>query len=91
MISKKVTIKNPTGLNVRPAGLFCREAMNYTSSIIFEKKGNGEDITANGKSVLSVLGASVKSGDEILLICQGEDEELALEGMIRVIEEGLEG
>lgn len=29
MISKKVTIKNPTGLHLRPAGLFCKMALEY--------------------------------------------------------------
>ena len=33
---------------------------------------------ANAKSVLSVLGACVKSGDEIEFICEGEDEKEAL-------------
>ena len=89
MISKKVEIKNPTGLNLRPAGLFCKTAVQYSSEITIEKKGKSEDITANAKSVLSVLGASIRSGDEIVIICDGADEERALEGMIRVIEEGL--
>ena len=89
MISRKVTIKNPTGLNLRPAGVFCKTAMNYASAITFKKKGNGEDITANAKSVLSVLGASVRGGEEIELICEGVDQESALEGMIQIIEEGL--
>lgn len=31
MVSEKVTIKNPTGLHLRPAGLFCRTAMQYGS------------------------------------------------------------
>ena len=89
MISKKIVIKNPTGLNLRPAGLFCQTAMNYRSSITFKKKGAGEDITANAKSVLSVLGAAVRGGEEIEIICQGADQEVALEGMIQIIQEGL--
>ena len=35
MISKKVTIKNPTGLHLRPAGLFCKMALEYESKITF--------------------------------------------------------
>ena len=89
MISKKVQIKNPTGLNLRPAGLFCKTAVQYSSAITIEKKGKSEDITANAKSVLSVLGASIKSGDEITVTCTGPDEERALDGMIQIIEEGL--
>lgn len=35
------------------------------------------------------LGAGIKSGDEILLICEGEEEEKALKAMIEAIESGL--
>lgn len=74
MVSGKVVIKNPTGLHLRPAGLFCKTAMQYKSKITVHKELRHEEITANAKSVLSVLGACVKSGDEIEIICEGEDE-----------------
>jgi len=45
--------------------------------------------TANAKSVLSVLGACVKSGDVIEVICDGEDEETALKTLVDAIESGL--
>lgn len=85
MVSQKVTIKNPTGLHLRPAGILCKEALRYQSSIKFQF-GN---TTANAKSVLSVLGACVKSGDEITFICEGEDEEKALADMVALVESGL--
>ena len=86
MVSQKVRIKNPTGLHLRPAGVLCKNAIEYGSVITF--KYGGENI-ANAKSVLSVLGACIKSGDEIELICEGEDEEKALKEMIELIESGL--
>ena len=86
MVSQKVKIKNPTGLHLRPAGVLCKNAIEYTSVITF--KYGGENV-ANAKSVLSVLGACVKSGDEIELICEGEDEETAMREMIALIESGL--
>ena len=86
MVSQKVKIKNPTGLHLRPAGVLCKNAIEYTSVITF--KYGGENV-ANAKSVLSVLGACVQSGDEIELICEGEDEETALREMIALIESGL--
>ena len=89
MVSQKIKIKNPTGLHLRPAGLFCKTAMQYASKITIEKKSEYEDITANAKSVLSILGACIKSGDEINIVCEGNDEELALAGMIGIIEDGL--
>lgn len=84
MISRKVTIKNPTGLHLRPAGILCKEAMHFQSLITFNYNGN----TANAKSVLSVLGACIKSGDEIELVCDGPDEEQALESLVKIIDEG---
>ena len=85
MVTQKVIIKNPTGLHLRPAGNLCKEAMKFRSMITFTFREN----TANAKSVLSVLGACVKSGDEIELICEGEDEEEALENLVAAIESGL--
>ncbi|MDK2809145.1 MAG: HPr component phosphorylation site, partial [Clostridiales bacterium] len=35
--------------------------------------------TVNGKSVLSVLGAGIKCGDTITIVCDGAGEETALE------------
>lgn len=86
MVRAKVAINNLTGLHLRPAGVLCNRALRYKSRIQFRK---GKDITANAKSVLSVLGACVKWGDEIEFICEGEDEQEALEAMIRVVSEGL--
>lgn len=85
MISQKVTIKNPTGLHLRPAGVLCNEAMKYKSLITFTYDGG----TANAKSVLSVLGACIKCGDEIELVCEGVDEREALDELLRVIQNGL--
>ena len=55
MVSQKVTVKNPTGLHLRPAGILCKEAMQFKSHITFRYREN----TANAKSVLSVLGACI--------------------------------
>ncbi len=84
MVSQKVVITNPTGLHLSPAGILCKEAMQFNSLITFTFRDN----TANAKSVLSVLGACVKCGDEIELICDGEDEAEALETLVEVIESG---
>ena len=85
MKSQKIAIKNPTGLHLRPAGNLCREAMKFKSKVTFDYDGN----IANAKSVLSVLGACIKSGDEITIICEGEDEEIALSDMVQLVKDGL--
>ena len=48
-----------------------------------------EEVNANAKSVLSVLVACIKSGDEITIICEGEDEETALSDMVQLVKDGL--
>jgi phosphocarrier protein len=85
MVSQNVVVKNPTGLHLRPAGILCKEAIQFKSLITFSFR----DTTANAKSVLSVLGACVKTGDEITLCCEGEDEQAALARLVEVIEDGL--
>ena len=85
MVSHTVKIINPTGLHLRPAGNLCKEAMKFKSKITFDYSGN----TANAKSVLSVLGACIKTGDGITLICEGEDEDAALADLVSYIESGL--
>ena len=85
MVRQKVVIKNPTGLHLRPAGILCKEAMQFKSLITFTFR----ESTANAKSVLSVLGACVKSGDEIEFTCNGPDEKDALEALVSAVESGL--
>ena len=85
MVSKEIKITNPTGLHLRPAGNLCKEAMRYKSKVTFNYDGN----VANAKSVLSVLGACIKTGDVITLICEGDDEEEALKDLAAYIENGL--
>jgi phosphocarrier protein len=86
MVTQKVKIINATGLHLRPAGLLCEIAMQYGSKITFKTDNNYE---ANAKSVLSVLGACVKSGEIIELTCDGPDEAEALADLVSSIEAGL--
>lgn len=85
MVSAKVIIRNASGLHLRPAGLLCNEAIRYQASIKFQVRNS----TVNAKSVLSVLGACVKYGDELEFFCEGEDEEKAMAAMLRLVEDGL--
>ena len=85
MVSQKITVNNPSGLHLRPAVILCNEAMKYSSVITFSFEGG----SANAKSVLSVLGACVKCGDEIELVCEGADEDEALKALTDAISSGL--
>ena len=85
MISKNLTVVNPSGLHLRPAGVLSQTAMKFKSDITIvsgEKK-----IVA--KSVLNVMAAGIKCGTEITLICDGEDEEEAMKTVSQAIESGI--
>lgn len=81
MISKEITVNCPIGLLVKPAGIVCQQAVNYKSKITLEYEGG----TANAKSMLSVLGASIKDADAVTIVCEGPDEQTALEEMTELL------
>lgn len=85
MVSGKVEVINPTGLHLRPAGLFCKTAMRFESKITFRCR----NVEENAKSVLGVLGACIKKGDVLEIFCSGTDEEEALKAMLDIVESGL--
>ena len=71
MLTKTLTVVNPSGLHLRPAGVLSQTAMKFKCDIIIEC---GEKRIV-AKSVLNVMAAGIKCGTEINLICDGEDEE----------------
>jgi len=85
MLSKTLTVVNPSGLHLRPAGVLSQTAMKFKSDIIIEY---GEKRIV-AKSVLNVMAAGIKCGTQINLICDGEDEGAAMKTMTEAIESGL--
>lgn len=85
MVSKVIRIKNPTGLHLKPAGELCNEASKYKCRVMIDFKNS----TFNAKSVLSILGACIKMGDEIVIKCDGIDEEKAMEAVCGVLGKGI--
>lgn len=85
MVSKTLTIVNPSGLHLRPAGVLSQAAMKFKCDVIIEC---GEKRIV-AKSVLNVMAAGIKCGTQINLICDGEDEEEALKTLTEAIESGL--
>lgn len=85
MVSAKLKIINPAGLHLRPISVLCNRTIDYKSTITIRMGSK----SVNAKSVLGVLSACVKSGDEIELICEGPDEREALEVISGMIKNGL--
>ena len=86
MVRQTVTVKNATGFSLGPTEYLNKTAVRFQSNTTFEY---GETGTANAKSTLSVLGSGVKCGDEITIVCRGDDEKEALQAIVEAIESGL--
>ena len=82
MAEKNVQIKNPTGLHARPASLLVAEANKFKSKVELRYG----DKLVNARSVLSVLGAGIKSGAEVTIVAEGEDAQAAVNGLVQLIE-----
>ncbi len=82
MVSQKVKITNPTGLHLRPAGLFTKTMSQFDSEIFVCKDGN----EINAKSVLHVLASGINCGDVVEIRCDGADEKEALDRAVHFIE-----
>lgn len=83
MVSKKVVVTNKTGLHARPASNLVAFCKNYNSKIFLS---NGEK-KVNAASIIHVLTLGVKTGTELEVIAEGEDEATAVEEVVKFIAE----
>ena len=84
MCMKDVEVKNQVGLHARPATFFIQKANEYKSSICVEK----EERRVNAKSLLGILSLGIVGGAKIRIIADGSDEQLAVDGLVKLVESG---
>lgn len=82
MISKETTVINATGLHARPASMFAQAAGKFKSTITVFKG----DKKANAKSMLNILALSLSKGTNITISAEGEDEEQAVDTLVKLLE-----
>ncbi|WP_100010485.1 HPr family phosphocarrier protein [Lentibacillus sediminis] len=75
MLEKTVKVELDTGLQARPAAQFVQEANRYGAHLFLEKDGK----RVNAKSIMGLMSLAVTSGEEMLIIADGHDEEEAVE------------
>ncbi len=84
MCMKDVEVKNQVGLHARPATFFIQKANEFKSSIWVEK----EERRVNAKSLLGILSLGIVGGAKIRIIADGSDEQLAVDGLVKLVEGG---
>lgn len=85
MVQKQVKVINEMGFHMRPANEFISKIMRYKSDVAFAFNGR----RINAKSIMHIMAACIKCGSEITVICDGEDEEAALEEAVSFIQSGM--
>ena len=76
MVRKAVTI-NCEGLEARPIAMLVQKASQFASTVHIEvgtKK-------VNAKSIMGMMSLSVCSGEEVVVIAEGADEETAVDAI----------
>lgn len=84
MVSKQLKIVNSEGFHMRPASSFATAMGKYSSDVTLEVN----NAKVNGKSVMNLIAAGIKFGTEINIVCDGEDENEALNEAVSMVESG---
>jgi phosphocarrier protein len=86
MVEKTVTVTNRAGIHARPSALIVQTTKNFKSNIYFEK--NNDRI--NAKSIMGIITLGAAYGTVIKIIAEGEDEEYAVNTVVKLFESKFE-
>lgn len=75
MVKKDSVVKLITGLHARPAANLTKLANTFKSKIYLISI----DKKVNAKDIWDILNSGIESGDKVTIICDGEDENKAIE------------
>jgi len=77
MTTRNIQIKLENGLEARPVALLVQEASKYDSTIYIQ---SGEK-KVNAKSIMGMMSLGLDNGEELAVMADGEDEEIAVENI----------
>ncbi|NMA18144.1 MAG: HPr family phosphocarrier protein [Clostridiaceae bacterium] len=86
MYSKESVIINPSGLHARPAAEFVAEAKKYDAKI--QIKRFDEKDAVNAKSIVMILSKAFAKGDVVQILADGNDEQVAVDSLVALINSG---
>jgi phosphocarrier protein HPr len=81
MTERVVTIQNKNGLHARPSAEIVKAAANFKSEITLIR----DDLEVNGKSIMGVMMLAAEYGSELVVRCDGPDEQAALDALAALI------
>jgi phosphocarrier protein len=81
VIRKELTVKNRQGLHARPAALFVQVANKFDSRITVKR----DDEEVNGKSIMGILMLGAERDSIIIIEAEGEDADLAIQELEKIV------
>jgi phosphocarrier protein HPr len=82
MTEREVVVTSDAGVHARPAMMIVKEAMKYSCEVKLIK----DEVEADCKSIMSVLGLAIISGSRLTVKASGKDEALAVKSIVSMIE-----
>lgn len=76
----------PQGLHLRPADMLVKTAAKFRSRVELVKPNDHERFDC--RSILSLMTVAAVQGTVLIVICEGEDCEQALEEIVKMFEDG---
>ena len=86
MVERTIVVTNRAGIHCRPAAILVQAANSFKANIYFEQ-GKRQ---INAKSIMGLLTLGATYGTEIKIVGDGEDEQQAVESIIRLCETNFE-
>jgi phosphocarrier protein len=80
MTEQTITISNRAGVHARPAAIIVQTTKNFLCNIYLER---GHD-RINAKSIMGVITLGAAFGTQIRIIAEGEDEQAAVDTLVRL-------
>jgi phosphotransferase system HPr (HPr) family protein len=74
-------LPSEVALHARPAATFVREAASFSASVSVAANGK----SANGKSILEVLGLGARGGTELTIAASGDGAAEAVEQLVTLV------
>jgi len=82
MIERPITVRFENGLDARPIAFLVQEASQYASQI-FLQVGSKK---INAKSIMGMMSLTLRDGDEVTVVAEGKDEQLAADSIEHFLE-----
>lgn len=90
MVERTLLIKAPLGLHARAAAKLVRVASGFHSQVLLRRADGsaGQNVSADAKSILSVLMLAAGHGTKLLASAEGIDEDAAMNAVDQLFAEG---